>query len=83
MRGTDGASATAEGEWAAALGAWNELDLPLRLALCHLDRWFLAGNDGDRASAREIFERLGAIPLATLAASPARYPLGAQAHKRS
>ena len=83
LRGGEAASAAAEGEWAAALGAWRELDLPLRLALCHLDRWFLAGHEADQASAREIFERLGARPLAALAAGPARYPLEAQEHQRS
>ncbi len=66
LRGTAAASAAAEHEWAAALGAWRELDLPLRLALCHLDRWFLAGHVDDEASAQEIFERLGATPLAAL-----------------
>jgi hypothetical protein len=67
-RGDTAASTAAEGAWAAALAAWRELDLPLRLALCHLDRWLLAGHADDRASAREIFERLGATPLATLTA---------------
>jgi hypothetical protein len=83
LRGGEAASTAAEGEWAAALGAWRELDLPLRLALCHLDRWFLAGHEADQASAREIFDRLGARPLATLATGPARYPLEAQEHQRS
>jgi len=83
LRGGDVASTAAEGEWTAALAAWRELDLPLRLALCHLDRWFLTGRETDQASAREIFERLGATPLAALAAGPARYPLGAQEPQRS
>jgi class 3 adenylate cyclase len=83
LRREEAASTAAEGEWAAALGAWRELGLPLRLGLCYLDRWFLAGREADQASAREIFERLGAWPLATLAAGPARYPLEAQEHQRS
>ncbi|MEP7039973.1 MAG: adenylate/guanylate cyclase domain-containing protein [Chloroflexota bacterium] len=77
------ASSAAEREWAAALGAWRELDLPLRLALCHLDRWFLAGHVDDQASAREIFERLGATSLATLSATSARYPLATEERQRS
>jgi class 3 adenylate cyclase len=83
LRAGDAGSTSADSEWAAALGAWGELDLPLRLGLCHLDRWFLAGRDADQAAALEIFERLGATPLATLAASPARYPLEAQEPQRS
>jgi hypothetical protein len=83
LRGTDAASTAAEGEWTAALGAWRDLDLPLRLALCHLDRWFLAGGVGDQAAAREIFERLGAAPLAALSSTNARYPLEAQEPQRS
>ncbi len=49
--------------WDAALEQWRRLDLPLRLGLCHLDRWRLLGTDGDRTAARAIFERLGSPAL--------------------
>jgi class 3 adenylate cyclase/tetratricopeptide (TPR) repeat protein len=60
----------AEGEWTQALEGWLQLDLPLRRALCHLDRWVLAGSEPDHAAAIAIFERLGATPLATLDPRP-------------
>jgi hypothetical protein len=66
LRGGDKDSPEAEREWAAALDGWSELDLPLRLALCHLDRWLVAGLGDGQMAAAEIFERLGAAPLATL-----------------
>ena len=68
----DADSGEAEREWVAALAAWSELDLPLRLAMCHLDRSLLAGLDDGQRSAGEIFERLGAAPLTTLSAGTAR-----------
>jgi hypothetical protein len=63
-------SKDAEREWTDALKGWRELDLPLRLGLCHLDRWVLAGHEQDHAAAIEIFERLGARPLMTLDPRP-------------
>jgi class 3 adenylate cyclase len=53
-------------EWSAALGGWRDLDLPLRLGLCHLDRWFLAKHRDDQKAAAQIFERLGATAFAML-----------------
>jgi class 3 adenylate cyclase/tetratricopeptide (TPR) repeat protein len=61
------ATAAAEREWSAALRAWRDLDLPLRLGLCHLDRWILAGDADDQQAALKIFEELGAAPLMKLA----------------
>ena len=58
--------AAAEREWSAALVGWRDLDLPLHLGLCHLDRWFLAKHRDDQKAAAEIFERLGATALAGL-----------------
>jgi hypothetical protein len=58
--------AEAEREWTDALSGWRGLDLPLRLGLCHLDRWVLAGLAQDHEAAVTIFERLGARPLTTL-----------------
>ncbi|TME12094.1 MAG: zinc-ribbon domain-containing protein [Chloroflexi bacterium] len=60
----------ADREWTDALTGWLQLDLPLRLGLCHLDRWVLAGSEQDHAAAVEIFERLGATPLTTLDPRP-------------
>jgi len=70
LRAGESALAEAEREWTVAAAAFSELDLPLQLALCHLDRWLLAGHGDSQTSAQEIFERLGATSLATLAASP-------------
>ena len=53
-------------EWSAALRGWRDLDLPLRLGLCYLDRWFLVGNADDHQSAVQILEQLGATPFAML-----------------
>jgi hypothetical protein len=58
--------AEADREWTDALSGWRELNLPLRQGLCHLDRWVLAGLEKDHEAAVDIFERLGAAPLATL-----------------
>jgi class 3 adenylate cyclase len=60
------ASAAVDREWSAALGGWRDLDLPLRLGLCHLDRWFLLKDRDDQKEAAQIFERLGATALAEL-----------------
>ncbi|HTK45565.1 MAG TPA: AAA family ATPase [Patescibacteria group bacterium] len=60
----------ADREWTDALDGWLQLDLPLRRGLCHLDRWVLSGSEQDHAAALEIFERLGATPLATLDPRP-------------
>jgi hypothetical protein len=64
--GSQGAG-QAEGDWSAAMAAWRELDLPLRLGLCHLDRCFLLKDPADRAAAAEIFGRLGATAMVALA----------------
>jgi len=54
---------TAHAHWADALQSWQELDLPLREGLCHLDRWRLTADPGSREAATRIFERLGARRL--------------------
>jgi len=76
------ASGKAGREWSAALRGWRDLDLPLRLGLCHLDRWLLAEHGDDRASGLQIFERLRATPLTTMALGGARYPPGTEDHRR-
>jgi len=59
----EGAAAT----YARAFDAWRALDSPLDLAMCGLDRALVrgpgvpAGNDDDET--REIFTRIGAVPL--------------------
>ena len=53
--------------YARALEAWRAMDSPLDLALCALDRASLRGAvadpKGEDDEAREIFTRIGALPL--------------------
>ena len=56
----------ADRDWDAAVRTWTELDLPLRLGMCLLDRWRLRGHSDDAAAASRIFEGLEAAPLVTL-----------------
>jgi class 3 adenylate cyclase/tetratricopeptide (TPR) repeat protein len=55
-------------DWELAVHAWTELDLPLRLGLCLLDRWRLRRDRDDAAAATRIFEALEAAPLVELVA---------------
>jgi tetratricopeptide (TPR) repeat protein len=61
-----GDAETAHAHWADALQAWQELKLPLREGLCHLDRWHLTSDEGSRDAAVRIFEHLGAHRLVSL-----------------
>ena len=67
-----GASGAGEKDWAVALEAWRELDLPLREGFCHLDRWRLTGDAESRKAATRIFKHLGARRLVALAAADLR-----------
>ena len=64
---TEGRYDAAAAAYARAFDAWRALDSPLDLAMCGLDRASVrgagaaAGNEDDEA--REIFTRLGAVPL--------------------
>jgi class 3 adenylate cyclase/tetratricopeptide (TPR) repeat protein len=63
----EGRYEAAAAAYARALEAWRELDSPLDLAMCGLDRASVrgaevpAGDEDDEA--REIFTRIGAVPL--------------------
>jgi class 3 adenylate cyclase/tetratricopeptide (TPR) repeat protein len=59
-------SRTATRDWNAALRAWRDLQLPLRLGLCLLDRWRLAGDGEARSEAEAVFSDLGASALVRL-----------------
>jgi class 3 adenylate cyclase len=69
--------------WDAALGQWRGLDLPLRLGLCHLDRWRLLGRPADRDAARGTLEPLGAAALIALLDGSTRPPARRSPRRRS
>ena len=66
VHAVQGSGEAAEGEWAGALDAWRELRLPLREALCRLDRFRLAGDRAEGEAAARIFEKLGARALSAV-----------------
>jgi class 3 adenylate cyclase/tetratricopeptide (TPR) repeat protein len=59
--------AAAQRDWSAAIQTWQELRLPLREALCRLDRFRLAGDSAEGEAAARIFDALGAKALSALA----------------
>jgi len=69
VSGGEDAEAMASTEWDQATRIWRDLDLPLPLGLCHLDRWLLARRPEDRTAATAIFTALDAAPLLELARS--------------
>jgi hypothetical protein len=62
--------------WTEPLAAWRELELPLREALCLADRWFLRGDDADRAAAIARLESLRARALIELLADRTAFRSG-------
>jgi class 3 adenylate cyclase/tetratricopeptide (TPR) repeat protein len=74
LRASATPGASAQEHWADALKAWQELDLPLREGLCHLDRWRLAGDTDSREAARRIFQSLGALRLVEVVSSEQQLP---------
>ncbi len=65
---------TAARAWSSAIEQWHGLDLPLRLGLCHLDRWRLLGRAADREAVRRSLGPLGATALVALVDAPIRLP---------
>ncbi|MDP9273619.1 MAG: AAA family ATPase [Chloroflexota bacterium] len=58
-------------DWSASLGTWRDLGMPLRQALCHLDRWRVEQSRPDRDAALALAEQLGSAGLAHLVDLPA------------
>jgi class 3 adenylate cyclase/tetratricopeptide (TPR) repeat protein len=68
-----GTAESAHAHWAEAIQGWQQLNLPLREAFCHLDRSRLTGDAAAGEAATRILERLGAGRLVALTPySPAR-----------